>query len=404
MKVQGMKRKFWGIVLAAACLLSTICVPEQAMAAVSQPADLKDHYAYAVIDAHTGELLLGDNEEVQVYPASTAKLMTALVLVENGQMDQEIKITGDMLSQVPAGISKYGLQSGQKYTLETLLNMTLISSAGDAAVCAAIAVFGSVPACVDAMNAKAKELGLSGTHFDNPVGLDIGDNFNDIYSTAYDVAMLTRYAMASKEIAAIVKKTSYTVKQTDGTTGRTISSTNSFYSTEEYSKNLYTIIGSKTGTTNAAGYVFSATAVDKKGREVICTYMGRKSKSQTFADIRQLLDAVYKAQKSRDVVLSTGKKVIRTEIGAEYETSYEKGKKISIGAYLIDSKSKAKLSDPDDTFTYKSMDKSVATVNKNGTVTIKGTGTVVIVIKSKKTPYYAATEKTIEIHVTEAAE
>lgn len=404
MKAPGMKKRICGFLMALVCLLSVIAAPNETYAAVTQPADLKEHYAYAVIDARTGELLLGDQQDERVYPASTAKLMTALVLLDNAETDRVVEITSDMLTQVPVGISKYGVKARQKYTLDTLLHMILIGSAGDAAVCAAVDVFGSVDACVDAMNEKAAELGLANTHFDNPVGLDIGDNYNDIYSTAYDVAMLTRYAMASEEIAAIVRKESYTVKQTNGTAGKKLGSTNSFYSTMEYSKDLYTIIGSKTGTTNAAGYVFSATAVDKKGREVICTYMGKKSKAQTFTDIRQLLDAVYKAQKSKDVVLSTGKKIIKTEVGAEYETAYEKGKKISLGAYLVDSKSGARLSSYDGTFTYKSTDKSVVTVNSKGVVSVKGTGTAVIIIRSKKTPYYAATEKTIEIHITEVVE
>ncbi len=80
------------------------------------------------------------------------------------------------------------------------------------------------------------------------------------------------------------------------------------------------------------------------------------------------------------------------------------GKKISLGVYLVDSKSGARLSSYDGTFTYKSTDKSVVTVNSKGVVSVKDTGTAVIIIRSKKTPYYAATEKTIEIHITEAVE
>lgn len=389
----------WALLLS--CVITCFAPRLSAQAAVAEPTDLKAHHAYAVIDARTGELLLGDEQDKQIYPASTTKLMTAMVLADHAAMDRSIKITSDMLHEVPDGISRYRLQSGQEYTLEVLMHMILMTSAGDAAVCAGIDVFGSVAGCVDAMNAKAVELGLSNTYFDNTVGLDIGDNYNEIHSTAYEIACLTRYAMSYDIIADIVKKKTYTVKQLDGTTGKTLSNTNSFYSTISYSEDLYTIIGSKTGTTNAAGYVFSATAIDKEGREVICTYMGKQSKAQTFEDIRKLLDAVYEAQKANEVTLSTGRKLIKTKVAAEYSTTYQQNKKIKLEAYVVDSRTQQQLKDFAGAFTYKSTDKSVVTVNSKGTITIKGTGTAVIIIKSKKTPYYAETEKTIEITIEE---
>lgn len=79
-----------------------------------------------------------------------------------------------MLRHVPSCLSQYGMRVGQKYTLKTLLNMTLIASDGDAAICAAIGAFGSVDKCIKAIK-KVKELKLSKTSFDNPAGLDIGD-------------------------------------------------------------------------------------------------------------------------------------------------------------------------------------------------------------------------------------
>lgn len=402
MKIQKIKQQAFGLLLAFVCAITILFPQTLAEAAVVEPSGLKAHHAYAVIDARTGELLLGDRQDELLYPASTTKLMTAIVLIENSENDRVVTVTSDMIAAVPFGISKYGMRSGQSYTMEVLLHMILMSSAGDAAVCAAMDVFGSVEACVDAMNAKAEEFGLVNTYFDNTVGLDIGDNYNEIHSTAYEVACLTRYAMSYEKIADIVKKTTYTVNQSNGTTGKKLTNTNSFYTTEAYSTDLYTIIGSKTGTTNAAGYVFAATAIDADGREVICAYMGKKSKVQTFADIRKILDAVYTAQKDKEISLSTGKKLIKTEVAAELETTYEKGKKIKLGAYLIDSRSEVRLSDFEGTLTYKSTDKSVATVSSKGTVTVKGVGTAVIIIKSKKSTYYEATEKTIEIHVIEA--
>ena len=402
-KLQKRKNRIitWTLLIAVAVMF---LLPQSLVKAeVTAPEGIMEHHAYAVIDARTGELLLGDMENERIYPASTAKLMTAIVLVENSTGDQVITITSDMIKQIPTGISKYGLKSGQAYTMDTLLHMILMSSAGDAAVCAAIGVFGSVETCVDAMNEKAQELGLQDTHFDNTIGLDIGDDYNEIYSTAYEIAYITRYAMSINKIANIVAKQTYHVKQADGTSGRAIGSTNCFYFSIDYSKDLYKIIGSKTGTTSAAGYVFSATAVDKKGREVICTYMGKVSKYQTFVDIRKLLDATYKAQQSNDIALSIGKQVIKTEV-RKIDENYEKGKKIDLGAYLVDSKTKLVIESLGGNLTYKSSDKSVVGVTKDGIVKIKGPGTATVTIKASKTPYYKETTKEIQVIITEKEE
>ncbi|WP_167958351.1 D-alanyl-D-alanine carboxypeptidase family protein [Anaerosporobacter faecicola] len=292
------------------CCLLVLVLPFRVVqaAGLKAPSDLSSHHAYAVIDGKSGELLLGDEENEKVYPASTTKIMTTIAILEQKgvNLNKKIKITSSMLKQVPSCLAQYGLKAGQVYTLNTLLHMTLIASHGDAVICAAIATFGSVDKCLDAMNDKVKELGLTKTHFDNPAGLDIGDGYNENYTTAYEMALITQYAMKNSTIKTIVEKATYKVKQANGKAGKKIENTNRFYSEVSYPEDLYTIIGTKTGTTNAAGYVFSATAVDAQGHEVICVYMGKKSMEKTFLDIRALLNTVFYAQE--DGILSLAEK------------------------------------------------------------------------------------------------
>lgn len=372
---------------------------------LDSPSGLRDHHSYAVIDGKSGKLIMGEDANEKVYPASTTKIMTAIVMVEhkNFNLNKEITITSGMLKQVPACLSQYGLRAGQKYTLNSLLNMTLISSAGDATICAAIAIFGSVKNCVKAMNEKAEELGLTNTSFDNPAGLDIGDGYNNNYTTAYEMALITKYAMKNKTIRSIVAKKTYTVVQANGVKGHKIKNTNKFYSDVSYSENLYTIIGTKTGMTKAAGHVFAATAKDEKGHEVICVYMGRRSSTATFEDIRSILDKVFNSEINGKLELSDGKvdQVIKTENSYNLEygqtSSFQLDVKVSSAQPLETGKSKhGKVS-------YKSSDEEILTVNNKGIVTIKNVGKVKITVSVAGNSTYKSAKKEIEISVNLAA-
>ena len=156
---------------------SIIVQPDLVRAEVTAPAELAVHHAYTAIDARTGEVLLSDKADKKVYPASTTKLMTAIVVLEKTKTNKNIKVTSKMIKALPSGCSNYGIKAGESYKVGTLLNMLLICSAGDAGICLAIGVFGSVDKCVAAMNRKCKTLGLKGTHFDNPIGIDIGNGY-----------------------------------------------------------------------------------------------------------------------------------------------------------------------------------------------------------------------------------
>lgn len=264
-------------------------------------------HSYAVMDANTGEILFGENVDKQIYPASTAKLMTAIVAVESGTpLDTIIETKSKIVKHTTLGTYDIGLKGGEYYSLESLLNMSLIASAADATDTIADALCGSRDAFAEEMMKKVEELGLKHTSFDNPVGSDIGGGFYETYSTAREMCEITRYAMSIPEIRKIVKKKTYTIHGDGNVDGRKISNTNKFYSIYPYNKEMFTIIGSKTGQTTAAGNVFIATAVDKEGHELICAYFGRDTKEQTFRWINNLLTYAFKNYKEGKLNLSKG--------------------------------------------------------------------------------------------------
>lgn len=306
-----MKKKLTGILL----LLLFIALPLQGQAKVKAPK--KQCHAYVVMDAGSGEVLFGQDANKKIYPASTAKLMTAIVCVEKGNVNSVIKTKSDVVYHTTPGTYSLGIGAGVKYTFKDLLHMSLMSSAADATDSLAVGVFGSKKACVEAMNEKCKELGLKKTHFDNPVGSDIGAGYNETYASAKEMAEICRYAMAIPLIRSAVSKAHYSTQRG----GMYVNTTNWFLKgMAYYDHDTYKIIGSKSGTTNAAGHVFIATATDNAGHELICAYFGNVSKESTFASIRSLFDYAFNNYKKGKITLTPSNYDVRSskKYGAVY--------------------------------------------------------------------------------------
>ncbi len=164
-----------------------------------------------LIEASSGAVLLDVDAHRRLPMASTTKIMTALVALENCDPQKEVRISDRAIDV--EGSSVY-LQSGEVLTMEQLLYALLLESANDAAEAIAIEVAGDVASFADLMNETAARLGLSDTHFTNPHGLDDPEH----YSSAYDLAMLTRYALTNPEFARIVStyKTTIPLAGDDG--------------------------------------------------------------------------------------------------------------------------------------------------------------------------------------------
>jgi len=186
------KKMLASAILPLALVLPAFFVPVSAQEAPSVSARCA-----AVIHMDTGEVLFEKNGSEQRAMASTTKIMTALLTLEEAAIDnREVEITREM---VLVEGSSMGLREGDRLTLHDLAVGMLTVSGNDAANSAAIAISGSREAFVERMNVRAKELGMTNTHFDTPSGLD-GDTH---YSTALDMAKLGAAAMSNPDFAAI---------------------------------------------------------------------------------------------------------------------------------------------------------------------------------------------------------
>jgi D-alanyl-D-alanine carboxypeptidase (penicillin-binding protein 5/6) len=223
--------------------------------------DLSGYGAVLLIDANSGTVLVSHNADGQIEPASTTKIMTCILALENAKLDDEVTI-----SEKAAGASgqSLGLAKGETVKMSDLLNAMMMYSGNDAAVAVAEHVSGDVTTFVDMMNAKAQALDMKNTHFVNPNGLHDDNHL----STAEDMAKLTQYAMKNAEFMNIVKQESFTMPQSDKRMEKTYDNTNHLMDKEDSDYYSYAT-GVKTGSTSAAGACLVATAT-KDGMNLIC--------------------------------------------------------------------------------------------------------------------------------------
>lgn len=243
-----------------------------------------------LIDAKTGEILFSKNKDVQLTPASMTKIMTALLAIEN--LDMDTVVTIDDETPYTEGNIIY-MHKGEKFTVEQLLKAMLVTSANDCAVALAKTMSGTIKDFSNLMNGKAKELGAKNTNFVNPNGLDDKGHV----STAYDMAMIAKEAMKNETFREIVAMTSYTVPKTNKNKKRPLYTTNRLLSDKyndivvngEYRKPYYkNAIGIKTGYTPVALGCLTA-AAEKNGTELISVVM-HSSDFGRFADTIALFE------------------------------------------------------------------------------------------------------------------
>lgn len=193
--------------------------------------------AAVLVDAKSGAVLFEKNAHKRLPMASTTKIMTAISVIENSAFDDVITVSKDA-----AGIegSSIYLSAGEKITVKDLLYGLLLESGNDAAEALAIGVFGSSEKCVEYMNEKCKDLKLINTHFDNVHGLDSDKH----YTTAYELSLITKYAMQNELFRSIVSSKSYV---TSGEKPR-------YFSNHNRLLNMYSpASGVKTGYTSKSG-------------------------------------------------------------------------------------------------------------------------------------------------------
>ena len=244
--------------------------------------------AAVLIDADHGKVLYDKDSTKKMYPASTTKVMTAILTVENCDLNAEVTVSYWAVNSVPYSYTVGYITPGQIYTVNELLNITMISSANDAAFVLAEYIANldnpeylkdssdeakqsfnaSIEKFSNMMNEKAKEIGCTNTNFVNPNGIH---NENH-YSTAYDLALIGKYAYNNSIIKSIVSKTSYNLEKNANhpvynTTNALMKNTSKYY--YQYANGL------KTGYTDAAGYCIIASA-SKDNVNLICVILKGK--------------------------------------------------------------------------------------------------------------------------------
>jgi D-alanyl-D-alanine carboxypeptidase (penicillin-binding protein 5/6) len=162
-----------------------------------------------LMDYDTGEILFQKNSHLKLYPASTTKMMTAILAVENSSLDELVTVDQEIISLTKG--SHIALEPGEVMTMEQMLHALLLPSANDAALAIAKHVGGTVENFVSMMNQKANELGALDTNFVNPNGLHDDRHV----SSAYDLALIGRYAMEKETIRNIVNKVTYEIPPTN---------------------------------------------------------------------------------------------------------------------------------------------------------------------------------------------
>lgn len=330
-------------VLLCLTFLVTSLIPTDTVEAASAPS--VSAHAYVIMDANSGAILLSKSANKKIYPASTVKLMTALVTLDHCSMDKKVKVTSSMLKKVPYGTSKAGIKAGGTYSVNTLLHMLLLPSGADAAIVLSYASCGSVTSFVKDMNKKAQSLNLEHTSFDNPIGLDIGNNYHKTYTTAKDMANLARFASCNANIRTIISKGSYKVPKTSHSKSYIIRNTNRFLSYMSYNRSLFQIIGGKTGTTRAAGAVLITSAKDKNGHEVICAFFGNRNHNKTYSDINKLLNYTFKQGKANKLAWKKG----------YWDTRYRKSNTLIMNYYNLGKLSVSERFYPTSTSTQKTL-------------------------------------------------
>ena len=190
----------------AACLMAVLllCSSMSALAAAPQTTS----QSVCVMDADTGEILYEKDAYTQLPMASITKTMTALVAMENSDLQGTTTATNEALATVDLASTRIGFEAGENLTLDELMYCMLVYSANDAANILAAAVGGTVDNFVAMMNAKAEELGCTHTHFMNPSGLFDAEH----YSSAYDMALIMAYAMENEEFKNIISTKEYQIE------------------------------------------------------------------------------------------------------------------------------------------------------------------------------------------------
>lgn len=279
----------------AACLILTIiftvCLGKVDVKAADYWPDAPETLSPGVIlmEESTGTILYEKNSDEAHYPASITKIMTTLLALENGNLSDMVTFSDDAINNTEgSGIAR---DYGEQMTLEQCLYGVMLESANECAYAVAEHVGGTVENFVDMMNAKAKELGCTNTHFANPHGLQDENH----YTTAHDMALIAQAAYQNETFRIIIGTKMYTIPPTNKHAEETVLRNHHDMLCTYHNANrkyLYPYcVGGKTGYTATANSTL-VTYAEKDGMTLICVVMNTQSPNQ-FIDTVNLFDYAF---------------------------------------------------------------------------------------------------------------
>ena len=272
----------------AEAFASDLCVAESHVPL--EGVSLEEGQAGVLFDQSHHSVLFAENPYEKVYPASITKIMTAMLALRYGNLDETVTITQENVT-LEEGSQVCGFMAGDRVTMDQLLHCLLVYSGNDAASAIATHVSGSTEAFVQLMNSYAASLGCTGTHFTNPHGLQDENH----YTTPYDIYLMLHEALNYPEFTEITQMPSYTVEYTreDGTPiSTTLEATDHYLTGEATAPKNVTILGGKTGTTSSAGNCLALLSQNAYGQPYVSIITGASSKELLYQQMNSLLQHI----------------------------------------------------------------------------------------------------------------
>ena len=246
--------------------------------------------AGALFNVTDRSVVYSKNAFERLYPASTTKVMTAIIALEEGNLSDQVTVTEDAVI-TEAGASLCGIKPGDVITMQDLLYGLMMPSGNDAANAIAVHMYGSIDAFADRMNVRARELGATGTHFMNPSGLTDENH----YTTAYDLYLMFNEAMKLPLFREIIAEDSYTANYQNGA-GEAVSKTwtvgNWYQKGERETPAGVSVLGGKTGTTQAAGYCLIMASNDSQDKEYISVVLKSDIRPSLYDNMTNIISKI----------------------------------------------------------------------------------------------------------------
>lgn len=241
----------------------------------------------ALFSLGTADSIYAYNVYEQLYPASITKIMTALVAIKHGSSEQLLTASSNVKFS-DSSVTVCGIKEGDQMTLDQALHLLLVKSANDAAILIAEGIAGSVDEFCELMNEEAKAIGATNTHFANPHGLSDENH----YTTVYDIYLMMNEAVKYEKFKEIIQMSTYTTVYHDKAGKEkeiTVDTTNLYLSGNKQCPTGITVLGGKTGTTDAAGHCLTLLTKDSAGSYYISIVLRADNKDSLYNSMNDIL-------------------------------------------------------------------------------------------------------------------